>query len=324
MINVTLKGGAVQEFENGITAAEIAKNLSMGLYKAACVCKVNGEVKDLRTELNEDCELQIITFDEPEGKRAFWHTASHVMAQAVKRLYPNVKLTIGPSVDNGFYYDFDCEKPFASDDLKAIETEMKKIVKEGLSLSRYELSPTDAVELMKSKNEPYKIELINEHAGKGENISFYKQGEFDELCAGPHLMDVKAIKAFALTQCTGAYWRGDSNNRMLCRVYGTAFPKASMLEEHLTMIEEAKKRDHNKLGRELELFTTSDVIGQGLPIMLPKGARIIQLLQRFVEDEEQKRGWQLTKTPFMAKSDLYKISGHWDHYQDGMLSLIHI
>lgn len=321
MMNITLKGGEVRQFEAGLSAAEIAKSISMGLYKAACVCRINGVTADLRTVISEDCELEIITFDESDGKHAFWHTASHIMAQAVKRLYPDVKLTIGPSIDNGFYYDFDCEKPFTQDDLAEIEKEMKKIVKEGLEITRYELPPADAVKLMEEKNEPYKVELIGEHAGKGESISLYKQGEFHELCAGPHLMSVSTVKAFKLTQCTGAYWRGNSENKMLCRVYGTAFPKASMLEAHLLRLEEAKKRDHNKLGRDLELFTTSDLIGQGLPILLPKGARIIQLLQRFVEDEEQRRGWMLTKTPFMAKSDLYKISGHWDHYQDGMFVL---
>lgn len=321
MIKVTLKDGVIKEFEKGISVVEVTKSISMGLYRAACACEVNGVVQDLRTVLNDDCQLAILTFDDEGGRHAFWHTASHIMAQAVKRLYPNVKLTIGPSIDNGFYYDFDCEKPFAQDDLAKIEAEMKKIVKEGLDLEKYELSPEEAIKFMSEKRETYKVELVNEHAGKGENISFYKQGEFDELCAGPHLMNTSVVKAFKLTQCTGAYWRGDSNNRMLCRVYGTAFPKASLLEEHLTMLEEAKKRDHNKLGRELGLFTTSELIGQGLPIMLPKGARVLQILQRFVEDEEQKRGWLLTKTPFMAKSDLYKLSGHWDHYSDGMFVL---
>ncbi|MDE6506000.1 MAG: threonine--tRNA ligase, partial [Eubacterium sp.] len=322
MMKLTLKGGEVREFENGLSVSEIAKEISMGLYRNACACRINGEVMDLRTVVEEDCELEIVTFDDADGKHAFNHTASHIMAQAVKRLYPDVKLTIGPAIDNGFYYDFDCgDKPFGPEDLEKLEAEMKKIVKEGLELEKFELSPEEAVKLMEEKNEPYKIELINEHAGKGENISFYKQGEFTELCAGPHLMTVSPVKAFKLTQTTGAYWRGDAKNKMLCRVYGTAFPKASMLEEHLAAVEEAKKRDHNKLGRELELFTTVDSIGQGLPILLPKGAKIVQILQRWVEDEEAKRGWQLTKTPFMAKSDLYKISGHWDHYKEGMFVL---
>ncbi|MEG2611324.1 MAG: threonine--tRNA ligase [Oscillospiraceae bacterium] len=321
MIRITLKGGVVKEFENGTTAAEVAKSLGMGLYKASCACKINDKVCDLRTPLTEDCELAILTFDDEDGKRAFWHTTSHILAQAVKRLFPDAKLAIGPSISNGFYYDFDCATPFTPEALKTIEVEMKKIVKENIQLDRYELSANDAIELMNGKNEPYKVELIKEHSGNGENITFYRQGEFDELCAGPHLPDTGRVKAFALTACTGAYWRADSKNKMLQRVYGTAFPKQAELEEYLTAVEEAKKRDHNKLGRELELFTTSDIIGQGLPILLPKGARVIQLLQRFVEDEEQRRGWQLTKTPLMAKSDLYKLSGHWDHYKDGMFVL---
>ncbi len=321
MINVTLKGGVVKEFENGTTAMEIAKSLGMGLYKAACVCRINGKVADLRTALNEDCELEIVTFDDADGKYALRHTASHILAQAVKRLYPAAKLAIGPAIDNGFYYDFDVDVPFTPEVLEKIEAEMKKIVKEGLPLERYELDPDEAIKLMEEKGETFKVELIKEHSDKGEKITFYKQGEFDELCAGPHIPDTSRVKAFKLTSCTGAYWRGDSKNKMLQRIYGTAFTKKEDLEAHLAAIEEAKKRDHNKLGRELEIFTTSDLIGQGLPILLPNGARIIQILQRFVEDEEQRRGWQLTKTPFMAKSDLYKLSGHWDHYQDGMFVL---
>ena len=321
MINVELKGGVVKEFENNTTAAEVAKSLGGGLYKAVCACKINGQVMDLRTELTEDCKLELLTFDDPDGKKAFWHSASHVLAQAVKRLYPEAKCAIGPAVDNGFYYDFDVEKPFSAEDLQKIKAEMKAIVKSGEVIERFELPPEEAEKLLSDMGETYKVELVKEHAGKGENISFYKQGDFTDLCAGPHLLSVAPLKAIELTNCTGAYWRGDANNAQLCRVYGTAFPKASMLEEYLKQVEEAKNRDHNKLGRELELFTTSDVIGQGLPILLPKGARIIQLLQRFVEDEEQKRGWLLTKTPYMAKSDLYKISGHWDHYKDGMFVL---
>ena len=321
MIKVELKGGVVKEFDSNITPAEIAKSIGAGLYKSVCCARVDGEVVDLRTELTGDCKLELLTFDDPDGKKAFWHTASHVLAQAVKRLYPNAKCAIGPAIDSGFYYDFDVEKPFSAEDLEKIKAEMKKIVKSGVELERFELSPEDAVAKLEEMNEPYKVELAKEHSDKGENITFYKQDDFTDLCAGPHLMNVSVIKAIEITNCTGAYWRGDANNAQLCRVYGVAFPKASMLEEHLKMLAEAKSRDHNKLGRELELFTTSEVIGQGLPILLPKGARIIQLLQRFVEDEEQKRGWQLTKTPYMAKSDLYKISGHWDHYQDGMFVL---
>lgn len=317
MIKVTLKGDVVKEFPKGITAYDVAKEISMGLAKQACAVRVNGENKDLRTELFEDCSLEILTFDDDYGKRTFRHTASHIMAQAVKRLFPKTLVTIGPAVDDGFYYDFDTENSFTPDDLKKIEEEMKKIVKEDIKIERFTMKRDEAVKYFKEKNEPYKVELV-EAIEDGEEISFYSQGDFTDLCAGAHLMSTGAVKAFKLTSATGAYWRGNSDNKMLCRVYGTAFPKASMLEEHLNMLEEAKKRDHNKLGRELELFTTADVIGQGLPIMLPKGAKIIQTLQRFVEDEEYKRGWQLTKTPYMAKRELYKLSGHWDHYLDGM------
>ena len=315
MIKVDLKGSE-KEFESGVSVAEVAKSIGMGLYKSACAAKVNGEVCDLRTVLNEDCKVEILTFDDKEGKKAYWHTASHIMAQAVNRLYPGTKFAIGPAVDNGFYYDMELPQAITNDDLAKIEAEMKKIIKEDIEIERFELPVAEALALMKGQD--YKEELIREHAAEGEHISFYKQGDFTDLCAGPHLMRTGNVKAVKLTSITGAYWRGDASNKMLQRLYGIAFPKQSLLEEHLTMMEEAKKRDHNKLGRELELFTTSDVIGQGLPILLPKGARIVQLLQRFVEDEEQRRGWLLTKTPFMAKSDLYKISGHWDHYKDGM------
>lgn len=318
---IKLKDGSIKEYDSPTTAAEITKDISMGLYRNACCVLVDGKVKDLRTAIDSDCSFEVLTFDDEDGKKAFNHTASHVMAQAVKRLYPNAKLTIGPSIENGFYYDFDIDTHFTQDDLDKIEKEMKAIIKENYPIEKFELPVDEAVKLMEEKNEPYKIELIKEHAAKGEHISFYKQGEFTELCAGPHLMEMKVIKAFKLTNCTGAYWRGDADNKMLCRVYGIAFPKASMLEDYLNMLEEAKKRDHNKLGRELELFTTVDYIGQGLPILLPKGTKIIQILQRFVEDEEARRGWQLTKTPLMAKSDLYKISGHWDHYKEGMFVL---
>ncbi len=318
MIKVDLKGSE-KEFESGVSVAEVAKSIGMGLYKSACAAKVNGEVCDLRTVLNEDCKVEILTFDDKEGKKAYWHTASHIMAQAVNRLYPGTKFAIGPAVDNGFYYDMELPQAITNDDLAKIEAEMKKIIKEDIEIERFELPVAEALELMKGQD--YKEELIREHAAEGEHISFYKQGDFTDLCAGPHLMRTGNVKAVKLTSITGAYWRGDASNKMLQRLYGIAFPKQSLLEEHLTMLEEAKKRDHNTLGRELELFTTSDVIGQGLPILLPKGARIVQLLQRFVEDEEQRRGWLLTKTPFMAKSDLYKISGHWDHYKDGMFVL---
>ena len=315
MVKVELKDGIVKEFENGTTVADIAKSLSMGLYKSACAAKVDGAVCDLRTAVDKDCKVEILTFDETEGKKAFWHTTSHVLAQAVKRLFPNAKFAIGPAIDSGFYYDFDVEKAFSPEDLEKITAEMKKIVKEGLDVERFYLQPDEAVKLLEEMQEPYKVELCKEHTDKGEPISFYKQGEFTDLCAGPH---VSAIKAVKLTACTGAYWRGDSKNTQLCRVYGVSFPKAAMLEEHLKKLEEAKLRDHNKIGRELEYFTTVDYVGQGLPVLLPKGARVVQLLQRWVEDVEQKKGCQLTKTPLFAKRELYKISGHWDHYLDGM------
>lgn len=315
---IKLKDGSVKEYSAPVTAAEITKDISMGLYRNACCVSINGKIADLRTVVEGNCDFEVLTFDDEDGKKAFNHTASHVMAQAVKRLYPNAKLTIGPAIENGFYYDFDVDTHFTQDDLDKIEKEMKVIIKENYPIERFELPADEAIKLMEEKGEPYKIELIKEHSEKGEPISFYKQGEFTELCAGPHIPEMKVIKAFKLTNCTGAYWRGDEKNKMLCRVYGIAFPKASMLEDYINALEEAKKRDHNKLGRELELFTTVDYIGQGLPILLPKGTKIIQTLQRWVEDEEAKRGWQLTKTPLMAKSDLYKISGHWDHYKDGM------
>ncbi len=320
MIKIKLRDD-VKDYESGVSAADVCKDISMGLYRNVCACLINGKSADIRTALTEDCELEFVTFDSDEGKHAFWHTASHILAQAVKRLYPEAKLAIGPAIDNGFYYDIDSEISFTPEILEKIEAEMKKIVKEDLELESFLVEPSKAIELMKEAGEIYKVELIEEHAGKNEPISFYKQGEFTDVCAGPHIPSTGRVKAFKLTACTGAYWRGDQNNKMLQRIYGTAFPKNADLEAHLAQIEEAKKRDHNKLGRELEIFTTSDVIGQGLPIMLPNGARIIQLLQRFVEDEEQKRGWLLTKTPFMAKSDLYKISGHWGHYKEGMFVL---
>ena len=320
MINLKLKDGSVREAE-AAPASEIIKGIGMGLYKAACCVKIDGEVRDLRTAVDKDCEFEVLTFDSDDGKKAFNHTASHILAQAVKRLYPDAKLSIGPAIDGGFYYDFDVEKPFSADDLTKIEAEMKKIVKENIAIEQYYLAPDEAVKKLEEMGEPYKVELCKEHSDKGEDISFYAQGDFTDLCAGPHLMSTGSVKAFKLTACTGAYWRGDSEGKQLCRVYGTAFPKASELEAHLKALEEAKLRDHNKIGRELEYFTTVDYIGQGLPILLPKGARTIQLLQRWVEDVEASKGCQLTKTPFFAKRDLYKISGHWDHYRDGMFIL---
>lgn len=321
MIKLTLKDGSVREAEQGCSAAEIIKGIGAGLYKAACCVKINGEVKDLRTVIDSDCEFEVMTFDSEEGKKAFWHTSSHILAQAVKRLYPETKLAIGPAIDNGFYYDFDLEKPFTSEELEKIEAEMKKIVKEGLQLEQFEMTPDEALKVLEEQGEIYKVELCRKHSDKGEPISFYKQGEFTDLCAGPHLMTTAPVKAFKLISCTGAYWRGSEKNKMLSRIYGTSFPKAAQLEEELKRREDAKMRDHNKLGRELEYFTTVDVVGQGLPILLPKGARVVQLLQRWVEDVEQKHGYLLTKTPLMAKREFYKISGHWDHYLDGMFIL---
>ena len=321
MCQVILKGGAVKEYDAGTTVAEIAKSLGAGLYKSACAGKIDGKVVDLRTPVNDDCELAILTFDDIDGKKAYWHTTSHIMAQAVKRLYPQAVLAIGPSIDSGFYYDFDLGVTLSPEDLLKIEAEMKKIIKEDLPIERFELTAEEATALMQKNGQYYKVELVSEHSGKGEKISFYRQGDFVDLCAGPHLLSTGRVKAVKLTNCTGAYWRGDATSKMLQRVYGISFPKASELTAHLEAMEEAKKRDHNVLGRKLGYFTTCDLIGQGLPILLPNGARVIQQLQRFVEDEEQKRGWLLTKTPYMAKSDLYKLSGHWDHYQDGMFIL---
>lgn len=317
MIKVTLKDGSIKEYNEGISIREVAESISAGLARVALAGEVDGAVKDLGYKLMKDCSLSLLTFDDEGGRKAFRHTASHIMAQAVKRLFPDVKLAIGPSIENGFYYDFDTDRNFTQEDLDKIEKEMEKIVKEDLPLERFTLPREEAIKFMEDKGEPYKVELIRD-LPEGEEISFYKQGDFVDLCAGPHLPSTGKIKAFKLTQVSGAYWRGSEKNKMLQRIYGTAFPKKSELDEYITRLEEAKKRDHNKLGRELELFTTVDYIGQGLPILMPKGAKVVQLLQRFVEDEEERRGYMLTKTPFMAKSDLYKISGHWDHYREGM------
>ena len=320
MIQVTLKDGTALSVEQGSACYDVAKSISAGLARVALGAQINGQRCDLSTPLTKDCQLNILTFDDKDGRWIFRHTASHVLAQAVKRLYPQAKLAIGPAIDDGFYYDFDVEEAFTPEDLTKIEAEMKKIVKEAIPLKRREIPREEAIALFKEKDEPYKVELI-EDLPEDALITLYEQGDFVDLCAGPHLFDTSKIKAFKLTSCTGAYWRGDSNRKMLKRIYGTAFLKKAELEEHLTALEEAKKRDHNKLGRELEYFTTVDCIGQGLPILLPKGSRVIQLLQRWVEDTEQKRGYLLTKTPLMAKRDLYRISGHWDHYLDGMFIL---
>ncbi len=309
--------GNMREIENGAAAFDAVKALGGGFSKTAYAANINGKDSELREVLHDGDDVKILGFDSEYGRRTFRHTASHILAQAVKRLYPQAHLAIGPAIDEGFYYDIDIENKFTPDDLAKIEAEMKKIVKENLPIEKLTMERAKAIEFFEEKDEPYKVELIKD-LPEDSVISLYKQGEFTDLCAGPHLMSTGAVKAFKLTSATGAYWRGDASKKMLCRIYGTAFEKQAALDEYLAAAAEAKKRDHNKLGRELELFTTSDVVGQGLPIMLPKGARVIQLLQRFVEDEEQKRGWQLTKTPLMAKSDLYKISGHWDHYLDGM------
>lgn len=321
MIKITLKDGAVMEYETPITAADITKNISMGLYRNACSCKINSQVKDLRTVVDSDCDFEVLTFDNEDGKKTFNHTASHIMAQAVKRLYPNAKLTIGPAIENGFYYDFDVDEPFTPENLESIEKEMKKIVKEAPEIERFELAPDEAIELMEEKGEPYKVELIEEHAEKGESISFYKQGEFTELCAGPHLMDMKVVKAFKLTNCTGAYWRGDAKNKMLCRVYGVAFPKASMLDEYLQMLEEAKKRDHRKIGKELELFTIMEE-GPGFPFFLPKGMILKNTLVDYWRDIHRKAGYDEIQTPMMLNRALWERSGHWDHYKENMYTTV--
>ena len=316
---ITLKNGQ-KEFENGMNALDIAGQLSQDLKKQALCARVNGEIVELVKPLNEDCALEILTFEDDEAKKVLRHTASHVLAQAVKKLRPNAKLAIGPAIDNGFYYDFDVDEPFTPDFLKEVEKELGRIVKKNDRLERFELPRAQAIALMEEKQEPYKVELIQD-LPEDAVISFYKQGDFTDLCAGPHLPSTGKVKAFKLTSIAGAYWRGSEKNKMLQRIYGTAFFDKAEMEAYLKAQEEALKRDHNKLGRELEYFTTVESIGQGLPILLPKGARVIQLLQRWVEDTEQKRGYLLTKTPLMAKRELYKISGHWDHYLDGMFIL---
>ncbi len=301
------------------TAYDILKEKEL-MNRAVIAAEINGTVSELTAEVPAGAEVRPLTFDDEGGKKVFWHTSSHILAQAVKNLYPDAKLTIGPSTDRGFYYDVDREKPFTSDEIAVIEAEMQKIVKADLKLERFVLSRDEAKKLMAEMGEDYKILLID-RVPEGEEISFYKQGDFVDLCAGPHLFSTGSVKAFKILQITGAYWEGDSKNKVLQRIYGVSFPKKELLAQHLEQLEEAKKRDHNKIGRELELFTTVDVIGQGLPILLPKGAKIIQTLQRWIEDEEAKRGWLLTKTPYMAKRELYKLSGHWDHYLDGMFVL---
>ena len=309
----------VMTFEAPLSVFDAAKAAEL-VSRAHVAAKVNGELVAMNAPIVADAEVELLTFADADGRHVFRHTASHILAQAVKRLYPATKLTIGPAIEDGFYYDFDSEIAFGPDVLAAIEGEMKKIVKENHLIERFELPREEAIRFMQEKDEPYKVQLIEE-LPEDAVISFYRQGEFTDLCAGPHLFTTGAVKAFKLTQCTGAYWKGDQKNKMLQRVYGTAFPSKDELKAHLDAIEEARKRDHNKIGRELEYFTTVESIGQGLPILLPKGARVVQTLQRWIEDEEQKRGYLLTKTPLMAKRDLYRISGHWDHYRDGMFIL---
>ena len=317
---ITLKDGSQKEYEQSMSVYDIARDISEGLARAACAGEVDGEVVDLRTVVDKDCTLNILTFNDGAGKAAYRHTTSHILAEAVKRLYPDAKLAIGPSIESGFYYDFDCES-FSREALDKIEAEMKKIIKEGHEIKRFTLPREEAIQFMKERNEPYKVELI-EDLPEGSEISFYDQGGFVDLCAGPHLMSTKGIKAFKLTSSSMAYWRGDSNKARLQRIYGTAYNKKEDLKAHLERMEDAKRRDHNKLGREMELFTTVDVIGQGLPLFTPKGTKMIMKLQRWIEDlEDNEWGYVRTRTPLMAKSDLYKISGHWDHYKDGMFVL---
>ena len=319
MIDVRLKDGSVLQVEAGSTVADVAKQISMGLYRNAVGGLVDGAVADLRQPLEHDCALEVLTFADDAGKRVFWHTASHILAQAVQHLYPDTKFAIGPAIDGGFYYDFDLEKPFTTEDLEKIEAEMKKIVKAALPLERFELSPDEARELM--KDQPYKLELIAEHAGKGEKISFFKQGDFCDLCAGPHLMDTSKVKAIKLTSSTGAYWRGDSDKAMLCRVYGTAFPKASELEAHLTMLEEAKKRDHRKLGKELKLFALMEE-GPGFPFFLPKGMELKNTLIDYWRQIHKGAGYVEISTPMILSRTLWERSGHWDHYKDNMYTTV--
>ena len=319
MIKVELKDGSIIEVEKGKSILDVAKQISQGLARMAMVGKVDGEVKDLRFELNKDCKLEILTFDSIEGKKAYWHTTSHIMAQAVMRLFPDTKFAIGPAIDEGFYYDFDSSATFNDEDKEKIEAEMKKIIKEDLPIERFSLPKEEALKLM--EGQPYKQELIND-LPEGEEISFYKQGDFTDLCAGPHLMSTGKIKAIKLLANSGAYWRGDEHNKMLQRVYAISFPKASELEEFLKLREEAKERDHRKIGKDLKLFMTHKLVGAGLPIYLPKGATIRRLLERYIQDKEIALGYSHVYTPSLANTELYKISGHWDHYKDDMFPIM--
>jgi threonyl-tRNA synthetase len=317
MVEITVEGYETRQFEAPVSAFDALLAIDRRLLDEAAAVSINGEPGDLRTEITGDVTLVPLTFEDDYGRHAFHHTSSHILAQAVLRLFPEAKFAIGPAIDNGFYYDIDLDHAFSAEDLMAIEKEMKKIVKSKEKLRRFVLPRDEALVKMRERGEKYKVEIIEELPAD-EEISFYEQGEFLDLCAGPHLMNTGPVKAIKLLSVSGAYWRGSEKNKMLQRIYGTSFPTAAKLDEHLKALEEAKARDHNKIGRQLGYFTTTDYIGQGLPILLPKGARVIQILERFVEDEEERRGYLLTKTPFFAKSDLYKISGHWDHYRDGM------
>ncbi len=321
MVKVTLKDNVVKEFQSGTTVMEIAKSIGMGLYKAACLAKIDGETCDLRTPVTKDCHVEILTFDDEDGKKAFWHTTSHILAQAVKRLYPSAKLAIGPSIANGFYYDFDVDFPFTPEILKKIEAEMKKIVKENIPLEQFDLSADEALKLMEEKDEPYKVELIKEHAGKGEKISFYKQAEFTELCAGPHIPDTGRVKAFKLTSIAGAYWRGDEKNKMLQRIYGISFTTQSELTEYLERIEEAKKRDHRKLGKELGLFALRDE-APGMPFFLPNGMILRNTLIDYWHEVHERWGYLEISTPQIMKRSLWETSGHWDHYKENMYTTV--
>lgn len=321
MVKVTLKDDVVKEFQSGTTVMDIAKSIGMGLYKAACLAKIDGETCDLRTPVTKDCHVEILTFDDEDGKKAFWHTTSHILAQAVKRLYPSAKLAIGPSIANGFYYDFDVDFPFTPEILEKIEAEMKKIVKENIPLEQFDLSADEALKLMEEKDEPYKVELIKEHAGKGEKISFYKQAEFTELCAGPHIPDTSRVKAFKLTSIAGAYWRGDEKNKMLQRIYGISFTKQSELTEYLERIEEAKKRDHRKLGKELGLFALRDE-APGMPFFLPNGMILRNTLIDYWHEVHERWGYLEISTPQIMKRSLWETSGHWDHYKDNMYTTV--
>ena len=323
MVKLKLKDGSIMEVEKGSSILDVAKKISEGLARIATCGEINGKVEDLRYEINEDCELVIHTFqdDDLEGKKAYWHTTSHIMAQAIKRLYGDVKLTIGPAIENGFYYDFDTEKHFSEEDFEKIEEEMKKIIKEDLPIERYSLSREEAIKFMKENDEPYKVELIEE-LPEGEEISFYKQGEFVDLCAGPHLMSTGKVKVVKLLSASGAYWRGNENNKMLQRVYGISFPKKLQLEDYLNLLQEAKERDHRKIGKELDLFMTHELVGSGLPMYLPDGATIRRILERYIQDKEIELGYKHVYTPSLANVDLYKTSGHWDHYKEDMFPVM--